>query len=183
MASSQPQLCTFFQNRTWRLLLLALLLWAATATVEVAAAGDDDETYYVNQLLRDLDSNGGQDQQQSDKLVSSKDVVKRHWGISDATTAAGKIFSYPIPDDAFTGKIQKFEVSNFFLLIIVRKYIVLARVQRIENAWYFHLHFQNTFISCILRGRKLKHFENTFHSCFLFKRVKSIFPTFFTGTI
>lgn len=88
------------------------MLTAFFAATVLAAGGDDDETYYVNLLLRDLDSSGGQDQQQTDKILESKDAVKRHWGISDATTAAGKIFSYPIPDDAFTGKIQKFEVTE-----------------------------------------------------------------------
>ncbi|GFT02855.1 dystroglycan [Trichonephila clavipes] len=72
---------------------------------------DDDETNYVNLLLRDLDSSGLQEQQ-PDKIVDGKDVVKRHWGISDATAVAGKVFSYPIPEDAFTGKIKRYEFSK-----------------------------------------------------------------------
>lgn len=97
-------------KKCWKILLVTALI----TTTALAAANDEDETYYVNMLLKDLDSSGGQEQQQ----INSKDAVKRHWGISDATTAAGKIFSYPIPDDAFTGKIQKFEVctGGFFSL-------------------------------------------------------------------
>lgn len=100
-------------NKSWLVLLLTALLISAA----LAAVNDDDETNYVNLLLRDLDSSGGQEQQQADKLLDNKDVVKRHWGISDATTVAGKIFSYPIPDDAFTGRIQKYEVFYCFTLV------------------------------------------------------------------
>lgn len=93
---------------SWRTLFLVLLLGIIRASATVS---DDDETNYVKLLLRDLDS--GQEQQQAfDKILDGKDSVKRHWGISDATTVAGKIFSYPIPDDAFTGKIHKFEVCG-----------------------------------------------------------------------
>ncbi|KFM83628.1 hypothetical protein X975_01647, partial [Stegodyphus mimosarum] len=85
-----------FRSRTY-LVLLFFTLWM---TITCAVTNDDDETNYVNLLLRDLDNNAVQEQQ-GDKPFDGKDTVKRHWGITDATAISGKIFTYPIPDDAF----------------------------------------------------------------------------------
>ncbi|XP_054710695.1 dystroglycan 1-like [Uloborus diversus] len=84
------------------------LFWILLPLFVTMCSGDDDETNYVNLLLRDLDTQ----EQQGEKLLDSKDAIKRHWGISDAAAVAGKLFTYPIPDDAFTGRIEKFEVTE-----------------------------------------------------------------------
>ncbi|GIX84170.1 alpha-dystroglycan [Caerostris darwini] len=92
--------------------LCLVLLFALFMTVSCSIAiNDDDETNYVNLLLRDLDNSGLQDQAPTDRVLDGKDIVKRHWGVSDATAVAGKVFSYPIPEDAFTGRIKRYEVS------------------------------------------------------------------------
>ncbi|CAL1262696.1 unnamed protein product [Larinioides sclopetarius] len=97
-----------FGVRTHQCLVLAFALFVS---VSCSLPSDDDETNYVNLLLRDLDNSGLQEQA-PEKIVDGKDAVKRHWGISDATAVAGKVFSYPIPEDAFTGKIKRYEVTE-----------------------------------------------------------------------
>ncbi|KAK7081391.1 hypothetical protein SK128_005603 [Halocaridina rubra] len=37
--------------------------------------------------------------------------VRRLWGVADTQTPVGRLFSYPIPDDAFEGDIVKYQVS------------------------------------------------------------------------
>ncbi|XP_015926988.1 dystroglycan 1 [Parasteatoda tepidariorum] len=99
---------TFCSRTKCSLFLLVFFVTSCWAVI-----GDDDETNYVKLLLRDLDSSSGvQEQQLNEKVVDGKDSVKRHWGISDATAVVGKVFSYPIPEDAFSGRIQKFEVTE-----------------------------------------------------------------------
>ena len=109
MASCWHLLLYIRPNKSWK----TLLVIAFITTTALAAANVEDETYYVNLILRDLDNSSGQEQQQTDK-INSKDAIKRHWGISDAAAVAGKVFIYPIPDDAFTGKVLKYEAGTDF---------------------------------------------------------------------
>ncbi|XP_022255800.1 dystroglycan-like [Limulus polyphemus] len=49
----------------------------------------------------------------SDPLILQKSnniQVKRFWGVPDTIATAGKLFNYSIPEDAFTGKVESYEV-------------------------------------------------------------------------
>lgn len=69
-------------------------------------------------LSQDVESNDirgfNQERRPQKSKHSTNDVeqVKRFWGISDSTAIVGQIFNYTISNDAFTGKISNFVVTE-----------------------------------------------------------------------
>ncbi|XP_013775306.1 dystroglycan-like [Limulus polyphemus] len=43
-------------------------------------------------------------------LLKNNVHVKRFWGVPDTVATAGKLFNYSVPEDAFTGQVDRFEV-------------------------------------------------------------------------
>lgn len=91
-----------------RLSWLLLSLLAVTVLRPVAGATSQDEAVMdVQGILQELDKKV----QQTDG-ESQEHGVRRHWGVPDTTAAAGRLFSYTIPSDAFAGPVAKFEVAE-----------------------------------------------------------------------
>ena len=53
----------------------------------------------------------GGDAPKSSNDKQQKQIIKRLWGIPDATAEAGKVFNLTLPKDAFEGHVTRYEVS------------------------------------------------------------------------
>lgn len=90
---------TGMARRMWMSLMLGLLF--------AMCKGSKEETSDIHNYLQDLNGKESTTNQQQ-VLVG----VRRLWGIPDTTASVGRIFSYVIPEDAFSGEVERYIVTE-----------------------------------------------------------------------
>ncbi|XP_067134350.1 dystroglycan 1-like [Centruroides vittatus] len=88
-------------NRTMEKLWTALLL----GLFFVTCSCNKEEISDIHNYLQDLNGKESANQQ---ILVG----VRRLWGIPDTTASVGRLFNYVIPEDAFSGEVERYVVTE-----------------------------------------------------------------------
>ncbi|XP_064488826.1 dystroglycan 1-like isoform X2 [Ornithodoros turicata] len=87
---------------SWTLFLVTIVIRQVAG-----AMSQDGAVMDVQGILQELDN-----RVQETDGESQECGVRRHWGVPDTTAAAGRLFNYTIPSDAFTGPVARFEVTE-----------------------------------------------------------------------
>lgn len=90
---------------SWTLLLVVVFGWQATGTLgEDGTGGALDVHGILQELDRAPETGAARD--------SRDGGVRRQWGVPDTTAAAGRLFNYTIPADAFAGPVARYVVAE-----------------------------------------------------------------------